>query len=66
MVFNRIDCLVRQSVFYSQGYVNKLKCRRHKVYFDLVNESVVFLKLNLVNVMRVYCSICVQCTAFAV
>ena len=62
MVFNRIDC---------QGYVNKQKCRRHKVNFDLVNksvDSVVFLKLNLVNAMRVYCSInvCVQCTAFAV
>jgi len=39
--------------------------------FDLVNksvDSVVFLKLNLVYVMRVYCSInvCMQCTAFAV
>jgi len=66
VAFNRFDCLVRQGFFDSQEYVNKRKCRRQKVNFDLVNKSVVFLNLNLVNVMRVYCSICVQCTAFAV
>ena len=67
-MFNCIDCLVSQNFYDSQGYVNKRKCRRHRVNFGLVNKYVVFLKLNSVNVMRVYCSInvCVQCTAFAV
>jgi len=40
VVFNRFNCLVRQSFCDCQGYVNKRKCRRQKVNFDLVNKSV--------------------------
>ena len=70
MVFNRIDCLVRQSFFDSQGYVNKQKCRRHKVNFDLINKSVLysssvfkieFGKCNeglLFNMCAMYCICC--------
>ena len=51
---------------HSQVYVNKRNYRRHKVNFDLVNNSEVSSKMNSVNVMSIYCSICVLCTAFAV